>query len=153
MAREGLISNILDLDKKRAMKFIIYGLIVAIIFGTVMMVSRSINDNASSWETLANEENGQNYNKGLYGYEEYLKRGEEIDIIADWMRFQDVILINISRVGVNISLLFIAIGFIGLGVNSDLDERTKRISLILGGIVLIILMFTTFFTNIAITVS
>jgi hypothetical protein len=153
MAREGLISNILDLDKKRAMKFIIYGLIVAIIFGTVMMVSRSINDNSYSWEDLANEENIQNYNNGLYGYEEYLKRAEEIDLIAYWMRIQDVIFINISRVGVNISLLFIAIGFIGLGVNSDLDERTKRISLIIGGIILIVLMFTTFFTNIEIDVS
>jgi hypothetical protein len=153
MTRERLISNILDLDKKRAMKFIIYGLIVAILFGTIMMVSRSISSNAGSWFDLAREENQQNYNEGLYGYEEYEKRDEEIYITYYWMRFQDVIFINIARVGVNISLLFIAIGFIGLGVNSDLDERTKRISLILGGIILIVLMFTTFFTNIGISVS
>lgn len=153
MSRENFLNDILNLDKKRAFKFIIYGLIVAVIFGTVMMISRSINNNASSWESLANEENLQNYNKGLYGYESYVKRGEEIDKIALWMRFQDVIFINIARLGVNISLIFIAIGFLSLGINTELDEKTRRLSIILGGIILIVLMLTTFFTNISISVS
>lgn len=153
MAREGLLRNVLSLDKKKAIKFIIYGLVVAVIFGTIMMVSRSIDNNAYSWQNLANEENLQNYNSGMYGYEAYLKRAQQIDIIGYWMQFQDVIFINIARIGVNISLVFITVGFISLGVNSDLDEKTRKICIILGGSILIVLMFTTFFTNIGISVS
>ncbi|MEJ2250689.1 MAG: hypothetical protein P8Y97_13685 [Candidatus Lokiarchaeota archaeon] len=153
MAREGLLRNLLSLDKNKAMKFIIYGLVAAIIFGTIMMVSRSIDNNAYSWQNLANEENLQNYNSGMYGYEAYLKRAQQIDIIGYWMQFQDVIFINIARIGVNISLVFITVGFISLGVNSDLDEKTRKICIILGGSILIVLMFTTFFTNIGISVS
>ncbi|MEJ2279291.1 MAG: hypothetical protein P8Y70_16350 [Candidatus Lokiarchaeota archaeon] len=153
MAREGLLRNVLSLDKNKAMKFIIYGLVAAIIFGTIMMVSRSIDNNAYSWQNLANEENLQNYNSGMYGYEAYLKRAQQIDIIGYWMQFQDVIFINIARIGVNISLVFITVGFISLGVNSDLDEKTRKICIILGGSILIVLMFTTFFTNIGISVS
>ncbi|MBD3196290.1 MAG: hypothetical protein GF317_14625 [Candidatus Lokiarchaeota archaeon] len=153
MPRDSLLSDVLNLDKKKAVKYIIYGLIVAVLFGTVMMISRSIDNNAGTWEVLANEENIQKYNAGIYGYEEYLKRAEEIDLISDWMNFQDVIFMNIARVGVNISLVFIAIGFISLGVNPELDDKTKRIALILGGIILIVLMMTTFFTNISVTVS
>ncbi|TFF94561.1 MAG: hypothetical protein EU543_00950 [Promethearchaeota archaeon] len=153
MARNRLLNEMLNLDKSKAMKFIIYGLIVAVIFGTIMMISRSIDYNASSWYNLVNEQNLQNYNAGVYGYTEYLKRSEEIQLIYRWMDFQDVIFINIARLGVNISLIFIAVGFLSLGVNPGLDENTRKICIILGGIILIVLMLTTFFTNISITVS
>jgi len=153
MERNRLLNDMLSLDKSKAMKFIIYGLIVAIIFGTVMMISRSIDQNANSWYTLATETNLQNYNAGKYSYTEYIKRSEDIYKTYLWMDFQDVIFINIARVGVNISLLFIVVGFLSLGVNPGLDENTRKICILLGGIILIVLMFTTFFTNIGISIS
>ncbi|MHA2430665.1 MAG: hypothetical protein ACXACC_06475 [Promethearchaeota archaeon] len=148
-----LLENIPLLDKRKAMKFIIYGLIAAILFGLIMMISRSIAQNAGSWEAIANQENEMNYWNGVYGYSDYLQRQEEIDRTRYWMEFQDVIFMNIARVGVNIALVFIVIGFLSLGVAENIDERTRRIFLIIAGLILFVIMFTTFFASISISVS
>ncbi|MFW9772620.1 MAG: hypothetical protein ACFFEO_10740, partial [Candidatus Thorarchaeota archaeon] len=148
-----LIDNIPLLDKRKAMKFIIYGLIAAILFGLIMMISRSIAQNASSWEALANQENDISYWNGEYGYNDYLHRQEEIDRIRYWMEFQDLIFVNIARVGVNIALVFMLIGFLSLGVSENIDERARRIYLIISGLILFVIMFTTFFASISISVS
>lgn len=148
-----LIDNIPLLDKKKAMKFVIYGLIAAILFGLIMMISRSIAQNASSWEALANQENDMSYWNGEYGYNDYIRRQEEIDRIRYWMEFQDVIFVNIARVGVNVALVFMLIGFLSLGVSENIDERARRIYLIISGLILFVIMFTTFFASISISVS
>ncbi|MFW9785956.1 MAG: hypothetical protein ACFFFB_26970 [Candidatus Heimdallarchaeota archaeon] len=148
-----LIDNIPLLDKRKAMKFIIYGLIAAILFGLIMMISRSIAQNASSWEALANQENDISYWNGEYGYNDYLHRQEEIDRIRYWMEFQDLIFVNIARVGVNIALVFMLIGFLSLGVSENIDERARRIYLIISGLILFVIMFTTFFASISVSVS
>lgn len=147
-----LFENIPLLDKRKAMKFIIYGLIAAILFGLIMMISRSIAQNAAAWEAIANQENELNYWNGVYGYNDYLRRQEEIDRIRYWMEFQDVIFMNIARVGVNIALVFMLIGFLSLGVAENIDERTRRIFLIISGLILFVVMFTTFFASISISV-
>lgn len=148
-----LFENIPLMDKRKAMKFIIYGLIAAILFGLIMMISRSIAQNAGSWEALANQENEMNYWNGVYGYSDYLRRQEEIDRTRYWMEFQDVIFMNIARVGVNIALVFMVLGFLSLGVAENIDERTRRIYLIIAGLILFVIMFTTFFAAISISVS
>ena len=112
------------MDKNKATKFIIYGLVVAIGFGLMMGISRSIAQNASAWENLENQENEMNYWNGLYGYNDYIQRQEEIDKIRYWMEWQDVIFMNVARVGVNISLIFILVGFLSYALNDKLDERT-----------------------------
>ncbi|MFX1268013.1 MAG: hypothetical protein ACFFAK_08635, partial [Promethearchaeota archaeon] len=61
-----LFESIPLLDKGKAMKFIIYGLIAAILFGLIMMISRSIAQNAGTWEAIANQENEMNYWNGVY---------------------------------------------------------------------------------------
>lgn len=141
------------LDKNRATKFIIYGLLVAILFGLMMMISRSIAQNAGTWQNLANQENSMNYWDGVYGYNDYIKRQQEIYKTTYWMQWQDVIFMNIARVGVNVALFFILIGFLSFAVNEKLDEKTRRISLILAGLILFVIMFTTFFASISISVS
>ncbi len=148
-----LFESIPLLDKRKAMKFIIYGLIAAILFGLIMMISRSIAQNAGTWEAIANQENEMNYWNGVYGYSDYLRRQEEIDRTRYWMEFQDVIFMNVARVGVNIALVFIVIGFLSLGVAEDIDERTRRIYLIIAGLILFVIMFTTFFASISISVE
>ncbi|MHA1915493.1 MAG: hypothetical protein ACW986_17600 [Promethearchaeota archaeon] len=150
--RDSFFDKLPLMDKNKATKFIVYGLIVAIAFGLVMGISRSIAQNASTWETLENQRNEMNYWNGEYGYNDFIKRQEEIDEIRYWMEWQDVIFMNIARVGVNISMLFILVGFLSFAVNEKLDERTRRISLIISGLVLFVLMFTTFFSAISITV-
>lgn len=55
------------MDKQRTTKFLIYGLLVAIIFGTILMISKSIADNAYTWLLLETQQNEMNYMQGLYG--------------------------------------------------------------------------------------
>lgn len=141
------------LDKNRAAKFIIYGLIIAILFGMMMMVSRSISDNAGQWEALANQENELSYWNGDYGYTDFIERQEEIDRIGNWMGFQDVIFMNLARVGVNIGLVFVLVGFLSFAVNDKIDENTRKISLIITGLILFMMMFTTFFSSIYVSVG
>ena len=141
------------LDKNRATKFIIYGLLIGILFGLMMMVSRSIAANAADWEDVANQENDIAYWDGLYGYNDYIERQEEIDRIRYWMEFQDVIFMNIARVGVNIGLVFVLIGFLSFAVNDKIDEHTRRISLIIAGLVLFFMLFTTFFSSIYVSIA
>jgi len=151
--RESFFNRLPLLDKNKATKYIIYGLLVAILFGLIMMISRSIAQNAQSWEYLADQENNMNYWNGLYGYNDYIQRQEEIERIRYWMEWQDVIFVNIARVGVNVALFFILIGFISFAVNDKIDDRTRRISLIIAGLILFVIMFTTFFASISISVS
>ncbi|TKJ23692.1 MAG: hypothetical protein CEE43_03240 [Promethearchaeota archaeon Loki_b32] len=141
------------LDKNKATKFIVYGLLVAILFGLMMMISRSISQNAFSWRDLANQENEMDYWDGDYGYNDYIQRREEIEQIYYWMQWQDVIFVNIARVGVNVSMFFILIGFLSFAVNDKIDEKTRRIFLILAGLILFVIMFTTLFSSISISVS
>ena len=60
---------------------------------------------------------------------------------------------NIARVGVNISLFFILVGFLGFAVNDKIEEKTRRIFLIIAGLILFVIMFTTFFASITISVA
>ncbi|MFW9947339.1 MAG: hypothetical protein ACFFDX_10995 [Candidatus Odinarchaeota archaeon] len=117
------------------------------------MISRSIAQNASQWLNLASNENEMNYSNGVYGYAEYIQRGQQILQTYYWMTFQDAIFMNIARVGVNIALVFIVIGFLSLGVAENIDERTRRIYLIIAGLILFVIMFTTFFASISISVA
>ncbi|MHA2391746.1 MAG: hypothetical protein ACXAEX_07235 [Promethearchaeota archaeon] len=150
--RESILDKIPLMDKNKATKFIVYGLIVAILFGLMMMISRSIAQNANTWEDLADQENSISYWNGDYGYNDYIKRQEEIDRTRYWMEWQTVIFMNVARVGVNIALLFITVGFLSFALNDKIDERTRRVSMIIAGLILFVLMFTTFFSAIAITV-
>ena len=150
--RESILDKIPLMDKNKATKFIVYGLVVAILFGLMMMISRSIAQNASTWENLANQENEMSYWNGDYGYNDYIKRQEEIDRTRYWMEWQTVIFMNVARVGVNIALLFITVGFLSFALNDKIDERTRRVSMIIAGLILFVLMFTTFFSAISITV-
>jgi hypothetical protein len=141
------------LDKNRAAKFIIYGIFIAILFGLMLMISQSVAANAAQWEALADDENYFNYINGLYGYNDYIVRQEEIDRIGLWMRYQDVIFMNIARVGVNIGLVFVLIGFLSFAVNDKIDEHTRRIALIIAGLILFIMMFTTLFSSISVSIT
>ena len=141
------------LDKNRAAKFVIYGIIIAILFGLMMMISRSIADNATQWATLLNQENLISYWNGAYGYNDFVEKQQEILRIQYWMSYQDVIFMNIARVGINIGLVFVLIGFLSFGINDKIDENTRKISLIIAGLVLFIMMFTTLFSSISVTIT
>lgn len=141
------------MDKERATKFLIYGLLVAIIFGTVLMISKSIADNAYTWFLLESQQNEMNYMQGLYGYNDYIVKAERANLIYYWMEYQVVIIGNIARIGVNIGMFFIAIAFSSFALNDKFDEKARRIYLVLAGLILFVIIFTTFFSQISVQVS
>ncbi|MEJ2296818.1 MAG: hypothetical protein P8Y23_18890 [Candidatus Lokiarchaeota archaeon] len=118
-----------------------------------MMISRSIAQNAATWQNLANQENEINYWNGLYGFNDYIQNQQNIARIRYWMEYQDAIFMNIARVGVNIALVFILIGFLSFAVTENIDERTRRIYLIISGMILLLIMFTTFFASVVVSVA
>jgi len=148
-----LVDMLPVMNKEKATKFLIYGLLVAIIFGTILMVSKSIADNASVWLSLENQQNEMNYMQGLYGYNDYIVKIERALLIRYWMEYQVIIVGNIARIGVNVGLFFIVIGFLSFALNDKFDEKSRRIYLILAGAILFVIMVTTFFSQIAIVVS
>jgi D-serine dehydratase len=141
------------MDKEKATKFLIYGLLVAIIFGTILMISKSIADNAGIWLNIEIQQNEINYMQGLYGYNDYVEKLERAYLLSYWMRFQVVIVGNIARIGVNIGLFFIVVGFLSFALNDQFDEKSRRIYLILAGTILFVIMVTTFFSQIAVQIS
>lgn len=148
-----LVDMLPVMSKEKATKFLIYGLLVAIIFGTILMISKSIADNASVWLSLENQQNEMNYMQGLYGYNDYIVKIERALLIRYWMEYQVIIVGNIARIGVNVGLFFIVVGFLSFALNDKFDEKSRRIYLILAGAILFIIMVTTFFSQIAIYVS
>ena len=141
------------MDKEKATKFLIYGLLVAIMFGTILMISKSIADNAYTWFLIENQQNKMNYMQGIYGYNDYVEKLERANLLYYWMDFQVVIVGNIARIGVNIGLFFIVIAFFSFALNDQFDEKSRRIYLILAGAILFVIMVTTFFSQIAIQIS
>ncbi len=148
-----LWDRIINIDHNKATKLIIGGMIVAIIFGTAALISDSIARNASDWENYQLHENDMGYWRGEYGYQEYLERDREIYSKADWMRFQEAIFENIARVGVNIGLICVMIGFIGYSADKELDEKKRRLSFILAALIIVVVMFTALTTGVTISVG
>jgi len=140
------------MNKEKATKFLMYGLLIAIIFGTVLMISKSIADNAYTWLLLENQQNEMNYMQGLYGYNDYIVKIERANLIRYWMEYQVIIIGNIAKIGVNVGLFFIVVGFLSFALNDKFDERSRRIYLILAGAILFVIMLTTFFSQISIQV-
>ena len=141
------------MNKEKATKFLMYGLLVAIIFGTILMISKSIGDYASTWLLLENQQNEMNYMQGLYGYNDYIVKIERANLIRYWMEYQVVIVGNIARIGVSVGLFFIVIAFMSFALNDKFDEKSRRIYLILAGTVLFIMIITTFFSQIVVMVG
>jgi len=150
---ESLIDQVLKIDHKKATKYIIYGLIVAMVCGTILLTSKSVESNASDWKNVMDQQNEMDYWNGIIGLQEYNERQEEIQLMKYYMDVQFVFFGNIARIGVNIALLFVVFGFVGYSLQKDLDPRIKQLSFILAGIVIITLMFTTMFGSISISVS
>ena len=140
------------MNKEKATKFLMYGLLTAIIFGTILMISKSIADNAYTWLLLENQQNEMNYMQGLYGYNDYIVKIERANLIRYWMEYQVIIIGNIAKIGVNVGLFFIVVGFLSFALNDKFDERSRRIYLILAGAILFVIMLTTFFSQISIQV-
>ncbi len=145
--------KLIDMDRRKATKFIIGGMIIAIIFGTIALISDSLANNAYDWEYYKLHENDLGYWRGEYGYQEFLERDREIYAQADWLRFQEAIFENLARIGVNFGLIFVMVGFIGYSADEDMDPKKRQLSFLLAALVITVVMFSALSTGITISVG
>lgn len=151
--KKSLIDSIIDMDQRTATRIIVKGFLIAVIFGTVLLTSRSVMNNADTWMAMKYQENRMNYWEGEYGLQEFRERQEDIDYQYQWMRYQYVILGTIARLGVNLAMVLVVIGFLGLASNKEQDSKYRLMALVFGGLILLIMMFTTFFTNFSLSMN
>lgn len=153
MGRNNFIKEVPNMSQEKATKCLIYGLIIAVVFGLIMSTSTSLGGFATQWQTMANYQNLMGYWDGLYGYGEYQQNLVAIQNVKNILVFQAVIFINISRFGVSLGLIFLIIGFISFATNDSIDEKARHISLVLGGLILMIFVLSLFFTNVGVVVQ
>ena len=140
--KASIYDSIPNMDKNKAMKYVVKGLVIAILFGAIMMTSLSIAANADEWKTLADKENEEAYWDGDYGYNEYVERREDNERTQYWMDYQQVIVVNIARIGIYLGFLSIFVGLMGLVTNETLDEKTRWICLILASTIIVAMLFS-----------
>ena len=150
---DNFVNNLLDLDYKKAGRFIVKGLIIAILFGAILMTSRSVATNSATWGAIQDDENLRKYEDGKIGYTEYVERDNEINKMQNYMNLQDLYVVNIARLFISLGLLYVTVGFIGFAADKELDEKFRTVSLLMAGLILLLMMFTTFFNNIAVNVN
>ncbi len=126
-------------------------MVIAIIFGAIALTSKSIAANANDWYYWQYHIYESSLNKGQITNVEFTKLVIEIDISRYWMQYQEVIFGNIARIGVDFGLILVFIGFIAYTGNKDLNDKIRLLSLILAGIVITVIMFTSLFTGISVT--
>ncbi len=153
MARDSqFIKDIPNMSKEKATKCLIYGLIIAIIFALVISTSISIGGFADEWQTMSNYQNQMGYWDGLYGYGEYLQNQVGIQNVHNILEFQTVIFVNIAQIGLSFGLIFMVIAFVSFATNDSMDEKARHISLVLAGLILLIVIFSLFFTNVGVQI-
>ncbi len=150
--KRDVVDVLLNIDHKKATKYLIRGMIIAIIFGGIALTSKSIASNGQDWWYWQSQENENNLNNGLIGYDEYLKKSNEIEATRYWMQFQEAIFGNIARIGVDFGLILVLIGFIAYASNKDLNDKMRLLSLILAGLVICVIMLTALFTSVSVSV-
>ncbi len=130
------------MSQEKATKYLVIGIILAVAFGTLIIISFSLTANASVWSDYENALNLKNLNEGVYGIQEYNARATEITLTATWMAQQQLYLGTIGRIGMNIGLILVIIGFIGYATNNQMDEHTRRTCIFIAGLVVFVLLLS-----------
>lgn len=149
----GFLDTLPQVDKAKAMRLLIFGLILTIIAVTILLASRTVSAGATNWQNLAQQENSLNFWSGLYGSTEYAQRNNEILLTVYWMRHQATIFSVVGRIGMNVGLLMMILGFIFLAMNNTIDEKTRHVFLIVGAALVLIVMFGVFFAGFNLTIN
>ncbi len=149
--------NILDelpqMDPKKATRLLLKGLIIAIVFGMIMLTSRSIASYHETYHNIADLQNTLNLANGIYGYSDYVVQDQQIQLTVYVMEYQVAIVANLARVGINIGLVLMVFGFLALAFNTTMDDRSRKIMLFFACLLLFVIIFTTAFSGISIGVS
>ncbi len=130
------------ISQEKATKYVVIGIILAVGFGTLILISGSLADttNITAWHTYEDAINQDNLDKGIIGYSEWQARDKEILRTTQWMAEQKLYLGSIGKIGMNLGLILVIIGFIGFATNGQLDENTRRTCIILAGVIAVLLL-------------
>ena len=133
--KSNLIDRVISIDEKKATNYIVKGLIFAVIFAVIAMISISVAGNAGDWTNLQNQQNQIAFWSQRIGYQDFLERQQQILSVRYWMQFQEAIVANIAKLGVYLGLIFVIIGFTAHAMDTNRDERSRRISYIIVGVI------------------
>jgi hypothetical protein len=145
--------DVVSIDHDTATRFIIVGLIVAVVFGIFALTSRSLAANATQWTNIQNQQALLDFWAGKIDLAEFDEIAANIAKDSNQMQYQQVIFGTIARLGVDIALIFVMIGFVAYASNDRFDDKMKKLSLTLAGVILVVLLFTTLFSNIAVNIA
>jgi len=140
MSKQRSIGN--GMSKDRATRFLVIGVILAVGFGTLLLISNNMAARADEWAAYEGRLNLENLNDNVVSDIEYVARAKEIALQQLWMKQQQLYLGSIGRIGVNIGLILVFIGFIGFGTNDQLDEHTRRTCIIIAGVIIFVMMIS-----------
>ncbi|TXT59631.1 MAG: conserved membrane protein of unknown function [Promethearchaeota archaeon] len=145
--------NIPNMEKGKATKYIVIGIFLIIIFGLIASISTSIADNANDWKSMVDQIALNQLNDGIIDSNQYNAIIAQNTVTRYAMQWQEAIVVSIAKVGIDIALLLISIGFISFALNESYDQRTRWICLIISGVILSVILFTTLFTNISLSIA
>ncbi|OLS13789.1 MAG: hypothetical protein RBG13Loki_2597 [Promethearchaeota archaeon CR_4] len=128
------------MDQGTATRFLVVGIILAVGFGTLILISSYMVTNADEWAAYEDRVNQDNLDQGLIGPAEFADRAREITRTVLWMEQQQLYFGIIGRVGVNVGMILVIIGFIGFGTNNQMDENTRRACVIIAGVLGLVMM-------------
>ncbi len=131
---------------------LVFGIILAVGFGAVLMISQSLANDAGNWYTTQNQLLTNQQNQGLIGPEEFTDRDWELQMTRDWMLAQVFLVKPITTVGVYIGFLLIFIGLIVFASEGQIDEQMRRILITIAGVLLFV-MLITFTGSLNLTIS
>lgn len=139
-------------NKKKKIKRIKIGVLIAIIIGTVIVTCEACIEIHKNWTIIKDLENYLDYRDGKIDYDEYYERFIELMHDHYLFEFAFSIVSNSARVGLNIVFIAIIIGFLSITIDDSFSKKMRRISLILASITLLFIMYSIFIPNLILLV-
>ena len=149
----GLLSALPQVDKARAIRLVVFGLVLALVGMAILMVSQSIAGASTPWGNMASQENEMNFWNGLYGNTEYEMRQAEITRTMNLMALQLFIFAPIARVAMSFGLGLLVLGFVFLAMDATVDEKSRHVFAIIAAIVVVLLLLSVFPAGIIVAIG
>ncbi len=138
-------TNVGGMDQRKANKYIGRGFLVAVLFIAIMGVSIAINEGRTDWQTWQYNRIQDLYDWGDIDSAQRTEQRNAVDFWVEVMHMQNVLISPICRFGMNIALAFVFVGLVGLAITGTGDDKTRRLLLLIAGILLFFMVFTMFF--------
>ncbi len=86
--KQGFIERFVPKSADDAIKMIIKGLVLAVLFGTLLMTSRQLNLNSATWENVEKQKNQMSFWKGEISAIEFTENEEKIELTKYYLQWQ-----------------------------------------------------------------